>query len=179
MALGWTVFPEVLYQQQEQPLQFSHQIHSGDEVGMACDDCHRMDVGNRYAIIPPVATCAECHAEPIGDSLNEQILVEEYILKEREIPWLIYAKQPDHVRFSHPTHVELAELSCERCHGPHGSSDVLPPYEQNRLTGYSRLIWGHSIARIGRMPWEGKKMDDCSDCHREAGVAESCMDCHK
>jgi hypothetical protein len=105
--------------------------------------------------------------------------VEAYIQEGREIPWLIYSRQPDHVTFSHPAHVTLAELPCERCHGPHGTSEKLPAYEENRLTGYSRRVWGQAIARIGREPWDGKKMSDCSDCHRKHGAVESCLDCHK
>jgi len=179
LTLGWSVFPKALYSQIEQPLRFSHRVHTGDDVGMACDDCHRIDAENRFTMIPLVSACAECHSEPLGNSKAERTMVEDYIQKKREIPWLIYSKQPDHVYFSHARHVKLAELPCERCHGRHGETDAPPLYEQNRLTGYSRLIWGPSIARLGRETWEGKKMGDCSGCHRERGVVESCMDCHK
>jgi len=179
LALGWTLLPEALYRRMEQPFRFSHKTHTGEAVGMTCDACHPIDAGHRFAAIPPTATCAGCHAEPVGDSPDERAMVADYIQKGREIPWLIYSKQPDHVSFSHPLHVKLGGLPCERCHGPQGTTDAPPPYEENRLTGYSRRIWGHSIARIRLEPGEGKKMDDCSGCHRERGVAESCLDCHK
>ena len=39
-------------------------------------------------------------------------------------------------------------------------------YEQNRISGYSRDIWGHSMSRLGRAPHDGMKMSDCEDCHR-------------
>lgn len=179
LTVGWLVFPKALYRQRLQPLQFNHQVHTGDELGMACQDCHCIDAANRFAVIPSVAVCAECHTEPQGDSHDELILVEDYILKGREIPWLIYSKQPDHVYFPHAVHVKVAVLECERCHGRHGSIDAPPTYEENRLTGYSRLIWGHSILRSGLQTWKEKRMGDCSSCHREGGVVESCMDCHK
>lgn len=179
LVVGWTALPDALYRQQQQPLQFSHRTHTGDDVEMACIDCHRIDARSRLTRIPTVAVCIDCHEEAMGDTPAEQILVENYIGKGREIPWLVYSRQPDHVHFSHPLHVTVAELACEDCHGDHGASEVLPPYEENRLTGYSRLIWGHAIARTGRQSWEGKKMVDCSACHRKHGVVESCMDCHK
>lgn len=179
LTLGWSLFPKALYRQVEQPLRFSHRVHTGEAVGMACDACHRIDAGRRFVTIPPTSTCAECHAQPVGDSPDERTMVTDYIRKGREIPWLVYSRQPDHVSFSHPLHVKLANLPCERCHGALGRTDAPPPYEENRLTGYSRRIWGRSIARVGLEPGEGNKMDDCSNCHRERGVAESCIDCHK
>jgi hypothetical protein len=114
----------------------------------------------------------------VGETEAERTLV-RFIEDGRQIPWLVYSRQPDHVHFSHAVHVKLAGLACEGCHGDHGQSDALPVYEENRLTGYSRLIWGHSIARTGLKQWEGKKMGDCSRCHQKHAVVESCMDCHK
>ena len=74
-----------------------------------------------------------------------------------------------------------ARLACDQCHGPQGKTDKLRPYEQDRISGYSRDIWGHSMSRIGLRPGDGKKMTDCESCHRERGVAqaESCLACHK
>ena len=146
---------------------------------MSCEDCHGFGPDGRFAGIPPVARCAECHQEPLGTTREEKILVEEYVRTGREIPWLVYARQPDNVSFSHAVHVKRGGLSCERCHGPHGASDRLPPYEGNRISGYSRSIWGHSLARAGLAAWEGKKMTDCDACHHRLGRRDSCLDCHK
>ena len=49
----------------------------------------------------------------------------------------------------------------------------------NRLSGYSRDIWGPSIARVGRKDWQGMKMSDCIQCHRAGGRESACLDCHK
>ena len=68
---------------------------------------------------------------------------------------------------------------CERCHGPHGTSDSLRPFEENRISGYSRDIWGRSISRARNQPGAGMKMDDCARCHKEQGVSTGCLDCHK
>lgn len=179
VALGWFGLPAALYQRLDQPLQFSHALHAGDAVGMACDDCHGFDENGRFGGIPSIENCAGCHEEPLGDSEVEKRLVAEYIAPRREIPWLVYSRQPDNVHFPHAQHVVLAELPCERCHGPHGQTDGLRPYQRNRISSYSRDIWGPSISGLGARPWESMKMSDCSDCHRARGVVESCLDCHK
>ena len=176
---GWVAFPHVLYQSVEQPLQFSHALHTGEKSGLSCQDCHSLGRDGRFAGIPGIETCAPCHQEAQGKTADEKRLVEEYVSKGREIAWLSYARQPQNVSFSHAQHVTLAGLTCERCHGPHGRSETLRPFERNRISGYSRDIWGPSMSRLRRAEWEGMKMDDCSRCHHARGVRESCLDCHK
>jgi hypothetical protein len=179
LAAGWVVYPAVVYEKTPQPLQFSHARHTGEAVGMACADCHPFEAGGRFAGIPPVESCAGCHAAAIGTTEDEKRLVADYVEPGREIPWLVYARQPDLAYFDHARHVQLAELPCERCHGPHGQSEGLRPFERERLSGYSKDIWGSRITGVARAEWDGMKMGDCSDCHRERGVVESCLDCHK
>lgn len=179
LCIGWIGLPRALYEHSEQPLQFSHALHTQEQVGLSCDDCHGIDEQGRFVGIPSIAQCADCHAEVVGESDDERRLVEEFLRPGREIPWMVYARQPDTVFFPHAQHVRLAGLSCERCHGPHGTTNALRPFERNRLSGYSRDIWGRSIAGFARNPWDGMKMGDCSHCHRESGVVESCLDCHK
>ena len=179
LAGGWIAFPRALYRQIEQPIQFSHQTHTGDKVGMTCDGCHSLTEDGRFTGLPKLESCAPCHTEAQGTTLAEKTLVEEYVAKEREIPWLVYARQPENVYFSHAPHVSLAKIECERCHGPHGKSAKLRPFEQNRISTYSRDIWGPSITRVNNREWEGMKMTDCSRCHHQRGVRESCLTCHK
>ena len=179
LAAGWFAFPSMLYEESEQPLQFSHAVHTGQKVGLQCDECHAFREDGTFTGIPPLEKCAMCHATQVGDSPEEKLLVDEYVSKNKPIPWLVYAKQPQNAFFAHVQHVKLAALPCERCHGPHGTSDRLPPFEKNRISGYSRAIWGPNISGIKSHEWEGMKMDDCSHCHKAMGVDESCIDCHK
>lgn len=178
LAIGWFALPAFLYEKIEQPLQFNHALHAED-AGMACEDCHGFGANGQFLGVPPTATCAECHLEPLGETEAEARMIAEYIAPEREIPWLIYSRQPDNADFPHAQHVRLAELACERCHGPHGQTRCLRTYERNRISGYSRDLWGRSLSRLRRAEYEGMKMSDCSACHREHGVVESCLDCHK
>lgn len=181
LAAGWAGFPRVLYETRAQPLQFSHKTHAGDKAGLACDDCHTITDAGYFTGIPAVEKCATCHAEPLSESADERLLVEQYVKPEREIPWLVYSRQPQNVRFSHAIHVRRGKVECESCHGLHGRSDKLRPYQENRISGYSRDIWGASISRIALTPPQHPtmKMDDCMHCHGSRGVATSCRSCHK
>jgi len=179
LGAGWVAFPRVLYRRAAQPLQFSHRLHTGERVGLACEECHALAADGRFSGIPRIEKCAACHAEPQGKTADEKRLVEEYVAKGLEIPWLVYSRQPENAYFSHAPHLKLAKLKCEQCHGPQGEGDSLRPFERNRISGYSRDIWGRSISRLRRARWEGMKMDDCSRCHARSGVRESCLTCHK
>ena len=178
---GWSAFPRALYRSASQPLNFSHKVHSGDKVGMACDDCHAVGEDGRFAGIPKLEKCSGCHAEPVTADADEKILVERYVKPEREVPWLVYSRQPDNVAFSHAIHINRAKLKCEKCHAGHDKTDKLRPYEENRVSGYSRDIWGTSISRLVAKPGArpGMKMDDCAQCHAQNKVVTSCLDCHK
>ena len=179
LAVGWFFFPFALYKTIEQPLQFSHKIHTGETAGLPCEECHTVTADGRFTGIPTVEKCAGCHSQTLGNSPDEKRLVDEYVTPKREIPWLVYSRQPDNVYFSHAQHVKLGGLTCDKCHRDHGSSESLRPYQENRITGYSRDIWGQNISGIHAKPGGGMKMDDCSDCHKSNHVAESCIDCHK
>ena len=178
LAIGWLGLPHLLYERREQPLRFSHKVHA-ETAGLACQDCHPFRADGRFAGIPATGRCAECHQQMLGTTTEERVLVEDYIGRGREVPWLGYSRQPDNVHFPHALHVKVAGIECVRCHGDHGVTDTLRPVEVDRLSGYGRDIWGRSLARIHLNAGEGKKMTDCAACHRDLGLEESCLDCHK
>ena len=101
-------FPRLLYARAEQPLRFSHKTHASEQAGLGCADCHPIAEDGRFAGIPRVDNCAACHAEPQGETTDEKRLVEEYVKPAREIPWLVYSRQPENVRFPHAVHVKRA-----------------------------------------------------------------------
>ncbi|MDD5543098.1 MAG: cytochrome c3 family protein [Acidobacteriia bacterium] len=175
LGIGWMGFPRMLYERIDQPLQFSHRVHTSEKVGLKCDDCHAFRSDGSFAGIPSVSKCAECHAAPLTASADEKLLVEKYIVPGEEIPWRVYSRQPDNTYFSHLFHVRQARLKCDECHGSHGSSESLREFQRNRLSGYSRDIWGQNIAGFSR----GMKMTECSRCHAARGRSDACLDCHK
>lgn len=165
LALGWLGFPSLRYVAADQPLRFSHRVHTSEATGFGCTDCHAIRADGEFAGIPPLSTCAACHAEAVGSSPEEKRLVEEFVKPGREIPWRVYSRQPDNVRFPHAPHVQGARLACERCHGAHGTSDTLAAFEADPISGYARGL---------------VTMDECEDCHRERGRgAQACIGCHR
>lgn len=186
LLIGWVIFPKLLYSKKIQPVDFNHALHN-EQVDNGCESCHIFREDGSFAGVPKLAQCADCHQEVQGDSPDEKTFVEEYVLKEKEVPWLIYSKQPDCVFFSHAAHVKKAKMECAICHGGIGGSTSLKPYEQNKITGYSRDIWGKNIAGIKENSWDSMKMDDCAKCHekatgRKSSVQtdkEACFVCHK
>jgi hypothetical protein len=176
---GWLLFPKLLYSKKEQPFNFNHALHV-EEAG-DCESCHVFREDGTFAGIPKLETCMECHSdEAMGETEDESVFVEEYVSKEKEVPWFVYSRQPDCVFFSHAAHIKAAGMACTTCHGPIGESTVSKPYEENRITGYSRDIWGHNIWGIKTHSWDRMKMDDCAACHKkETGHKGYCFQCHK
>jgi menaquinone reductase, multiheme cytochrome c subunit len=164
LAAGWLAFPRAMFKPEAQPLSFNHKTHTGAKVGAACADCHVTAADGRFAGVPRTAKCAECHPESITDDAGEKRLVEEFVKPGREVPWRVYARQPDNASFPHAVHVSVAKLKCERCHGEHGKSTALRLRNVNRITGYSA---------------ETYDMNQCLECHAQNRVETGCAGCHK
>ncbi|HMD72115.1 MAG TPA: menaquinone reductase multiheme cytochrome c subunit QrcA [Bryobacteraceae bacterium] len=175
LCVGWIGFPRVIYSSRPQPVAFSHPVHA-QKAGMLCVDCHAPRPDGTYAGVPPLSRCAGCHTTNLGPSAAEKTFIAEYVKPKREPQWAVYARQPENVWFSHTPHIRIAKLQCEECHGDQASSGQPRPYQEDRISGYSRDIWGYEAVG-GAVP--GMKMDDCIACHRREGLAHSCLDCHK
>jgi hypothetical protein len=185
LIVGWVIFPQVLYSQKRQPVDFNHALHE-KEVDNSCERCHFFREDGTFSGVPTLAQCIDCHEEVNGEDPEEEKFVNEYVAKGREVAWLIYSRQPQNVFFSHVAHVKNAQMDCVTCHGHIGESESLKIYEENRISGYSRDIWGRNIAGIKRNSWDRMKMDDCSECHRKENVNQNsvqtlkggCFVCH-
>jgi hypothetical protein len=186
LILGWAIFPTLLYSKKKQPVAFNHADHN-DQVDNGCESCHFFREDGSYSGVPKLEQCIDCHEEVQGESPEEGKFVTQYVEKDREVPWLVYSRQPDCVFFSHVAHVKMGQMDCVTCHGDIGESESLKPYEANRITGYSRDIWGKNIAGIKFNSWDRMKMDDCSECHVRGNVNQGsvqtkrggCFVCHK
>lgn len=185
LVVGWIVFPKLLYSQKHQPINFNHAVHV-EMVENSCESCHYFREDGSFSGIPKNADCIECHEDIQGETEDERIFVEEYIAKGREVPWLVYSRQPDCVFFSHAAHVKMGGMDCVTCHGHIGESETSRVYEENRITGYSRDIWGRNIAGLKQNSWDRMKMNDCANCHRLNSVNQNsvqtlrggCFKCH-
>jgi hypothetical protein len=179
LVLGWLVFPRLFYASKPQPVEFNHVLHTSDKVGLGCQDCHGFAENGAFVGIPKLEQCVTCHAEATGTTDEEHRFVEEYVKQNREVPWRVYARQPDNVYFSHFYHVKAETIECKRCHGEQGATTTLRPLLVNVISGYSRDIEGNWISGSLWKPPAGLKMSDCIDCHEEHGCRSACIDCHK
>ena len=139
LVVGWYIFPKLLYSQKRQPFNFNHALHI-EVVTDECESCHFFRDDGSFSGVPKLEQCTGCHEEQQGESEDEKLFVTEYVSKQREVPWLVYARQPDCVFFSHAAHAKKAEMECVTCHGPISESEESRIYEENRITGYSRDI---------------------------------------
>jgi hypothetical protein len=178
LIVGWVIFPQVLYSQKKQPVDFNHVLHNED-VEDDCESCHFFREDGTFSGVPKLSQCIDCHEEVNGEDPEEEKFVNEYVAKEREVPWLIYSRQPSNVFFSHAAHVKMAQMDCVTCHGNIGESENLKVYEENRISGYSRDIWGKNIAGFKRNTWDRMKMDDCSECHQKENANQNSVQTHK
>ena len=122
----------------EQPIQFSHLHHVGDD-GIDCRYCHTSVETSSFAGIPPTKTCMNCHSQIWS---NAPILepVRASFREDRPLRWIRVHDLPDFVYFNHSIHVKKG-MGCETCHG---RVDEMPlMLQQNSL----------------QMQW-------CLDCHR-------------
>ena len=159
LILGWWIYPQVLFSEKEQPISYNHEAHL--KAGLSCQDCHVQRSNCCYAQVPTTESCAMCHYKMLTGTPSEKILLNEYIKKERQVPWKIYQKQPDNVYFSHAAH---QEYKCIQCHSDIGHSESLPPVYKNKLTGYTK---------------QTMTMDTCEKCHAQNGASNGCYVCHK
>ena len=160
LLVGWVIFPQVLYVQETQPVRFSHKLHM-EQIG-ECDLCHSNREERAYATrMPSTKDCALCHYKALTEAPEEKKLIQEYIEKDKQVPWKVYQKQPDNVYFSHLAH---KDFKCSQCHFDMENADNLPPRYVNRLTRYTKTTM---------------KMHECERCHAREDTSNACYVCHK
>ena len=122
----------------EQPVQFSHKHHVGDD-GIDCRYCHTAVETSAVAGIPPTKTCMNCHSvlfnnadylEPVRASYRDNTSIE----------WVKIHRLADFVYFNHRIHINKG-VGCSSCHGKVNQMPLI--FQANTLL----------------MQW-------CLDCHR-------------
>jgi hypothetical protein len=137
----------------EQPINFSHQIHAGDNE-IPCMYCHTQARRSISAGVPSVNKCVGCHNNVATDKPQIKKVMGYWENKE-PIPWIKVHDLPDFVYFPHKRHVQ-ADVECQTCHGPVETMDV--------ITREAPL----------QMGW-------CLECHKAQEVEHGtdCLTCHK
>lgn len=178
LIFGWWLFPELMLETKEQPVQFNHQVHV-QEASMDCVQCHFLRPDGTFSAFPTTKDCAVCHAQMLGKSTAERQFIDNYVRTDKEVKWKVYQKQPDNVFFSHAPHAletcnqchnySQTEL-CQQCHIKIWDTAKPPVIKENRLTTYT----------VDTM-----KMWQCEQCHANpshvAGTTanNACFVCHK
>ena len=134
----------------EQPIPFSHNVHSGIKQ-IQCQYCHPHVAYSNFPGLPPVGKCLHCH--------NYIIKKHPWIQKEHEYfntrtptPWVKVNYVAEHVLFNHQRHIN-SKIACQQCHGKVQDEQRLP-----------RKIW---------------RMGMCLECHNEKKVNIDCwLACH-
>lgn len=103
-----------LYIPIEQPIQFSHKHHVGDD-SIDCRYCHTSVEKSAYAGMPNTHTCMSCHSQIWSDSPEIQPIRASYI-SGQPIQWNRVHDMPDFVYFNHSIHLNKG-IGCTSCHG--------------------------------------------------------------
>lgn len=127
--------------EREQPVQFSHKHHAGDD-GIDCRYCHTSVETSASAGMPSTQICMNCHSQIWADSPYLEP-VRESLRTGKPIQWTRVNDLPDYVYFNHSIHVNKG-VGCSTCHG---KVDQMPLMYQ---------------AASLQMEW-------CLECHRDPG----------
>ena len=133
--------------QPDQPIKFSHKVHAGQNK-TNCLYCHFNAEHSKYAGIPPVSVCMNCHiivGEGARSGKFEINKIYQAIQNNMPIQWVKVHNLPDYVFFSHAQHVAVGKIDCLKCHGDIAKMD--------------QIVQVHDLS----MGW-------CVNCHRETGV---------
>lgn len=127
------------YMEKQQPVQFSHKHHSGDD-GIDCRYCHTAVETSSSAGMPPTQTCMNCHTQIWSDSPYLEPVRASY-RDNKPIQWEKVHDLPEYVYFNHSIHIAKG-VGCSTCHG---QIDNMP------------AVWQENTLQ---MEW-------CLSCHRE------------
>ena len=158
LVLGTAVGASVLWPSQreagyspEQPIAFSHKLHS-DDLQIDCLYCHSQADKGPHATVPPVSTCMKCHEQvqtrdEKGELTEPMATLLEHWNEKKPIEWNKVNDVADFVYFDHSRHVNSG-LECQECHGP--------------------------VETMEHMRREfGLKMSWCLDCHKQTPPPDS------
>ncbi|MGH9902087.1 MAG: cytochrome c3 family protein [Pyrinomonadaceae bacterium] len=127
------------YIERQQPVQFSHKHHVGDD-GIDCRYCHTSVEVSSSAGLPSTKTCMNCHSQIWNQSPYLEIVRQSW-RDNKPIEWTRVHDLPDYAYFNHSIHVAKG-VGCNTCHGP--VHEMPAVYQAKSL----------------QMEW-------CLECHRE------------
>jgi len=146
----------------EQPLPFSHKLHAGDNE-IPCGYCHSGATRSRYAQVPQLSKCLNCHNVTRTDSPYIE-KIRGMVEAGKPLRWKRVYALPDHVYFNHQPHIG-AGIECQECHGPVETMEVLERAMNMRMGKCLECHRGEKTYVVGPKPAvEGPT--NCWACHR-------------
>lgn len=172
----------------EQPIEFDHRHHAGDEQ-IDCRYCHWTVEKSPSAGIPSTTVCMSCHAQ-VWNKSPYLVEVRKAFFSDQPIPWVRVHNLPDFVYFNHAIHVNKG-VGCATCHG---RIDQMGAVEQHAPLTMAWCLDCHRNPEpnlrpaefITSMTWSppsnkaeaaalGKKLAEEYDVHSRT----SCSTCHR
>jgi len=159
----------------EQPVQFSHKHHVGDD-GIDCRYCHTGVETSAVAGIPPTKTCMNCHSVLFNNASYLEPIRESY-RSDKSIQWVKIHRLADFVYFNHSIHINKMPLVfqantllmqwCLDCH--RNPEQVLRPRDQVfnmdwKAPGNQAEI-GAELRKSYNLRTTAE-LTSCSTCHR-------------
>ena len=111
-------FNQLNAQEFDQPVNFSHKTHAGDNE-IPCEFCHIYARRSNSSGVPSMQSCVGCHKVIKGATQEQQDEINKLMVfwdKKEVIPWKKIHDVPDFVYFSHKRHIK-AGFDCTECHG--------------------------------------------------------------
>ncbi len=177
------------YVEREQPVQFSHKHHSGDD-GIDCRYCHTSVETSASAGMPSTQTCMNCHTQIWADSPYLEP-VRESARTGKPIEWTRVHDLPDYVYFNHSIHVNKG-VGCSTCHGNVSQMPLMyqasslqmewclschrnpAPFIREKKEDIYKMDWqppvnqaaaGAELVKKNKIP-DSFVLTSCSTCHR-------------
>jgi hypothetical protein len=156
------------YYQPEQPIWFSHKIHSGQNQ-IDCKYCHYTADKSMHSGIPPVAVCMNCHNQvKKGKITGEAEIAKVVDAYNNGVPirWIKVHNLPDHVYFNHSQHVNVGKMDCAECHGEVEKMDEI--IQVNDLS----MGWCIECHRTREVQFGNKFYEQYKQLHEEIAKGE-------
>jgi len=176
------------YLEIQQPVQFSHKHHVGDD-GIDCRYCHTTVETTASAGMPPTQTCMNCHSQLFADSQYLEP-VRASFRDNKPIEWTRVHDMPDYTYFNHSIHVAKG-VGCSTCHG---QVDKMPAVFQENTLQMEWCIACHRApekfirpkSEIFNMRWQDGDIDEAARMQLKADykirskeMMTSCSTCHR
>ena len=176
------------YLEKQQPVQFSHKHHVGDD-GIDCRYCHQTVETTASAGMPATQTCMNCHSQIWSDSPYLEP-VRASFRDNKPIEWQRVHDLPEYAYFNHSIHIAKG-VGCSTCHG---QIDNMPAVFQENSLQMEWCIACHRAPEkfirpkkeVFNMQWQDGDIDTSERAKLKADykirskeMMTSCSTCHR